>query len=193
MFNKKPKDSAERFGKLTAILSVLFIALVGVLAITYSFAAPKNDRAGGKFSTNGSSEAVSTESVNLYISPSSQRAPVGQEFTMAVWADTKGNPVTAVQANLEFDANRIEFLSVDSNSSAFSVEAQSTIDNGVVKIARGSFTPVNGNVFVANVKFRALSKTRSSQVSFAGGSQLINSNPIQDILEVTIPGSVTIR
>lgn len=193
MFNKKPKDSTERFGKTTAILSVLFIALIGVLALTYSFAAPKNGKGGRNVETTSSTAAVVADSVNLYLSPSSQKVPANQEFTVAVWVDSKANPITAVQANLEFDSNRMEFLSIDANDSAFSVQAQSTIEDGVIKIARGSFTPVQGNSFVANVKFRALRKTRSTQVSFANNSELISSDTIKNILEATNPGTVTIR
>lgn len=192
MFNKKPKDSAERFGRTTAILSILFIALIGVLALTYSFAAPKNGR-GGRNTTATNEVALVADSVNLYLSPSSQKIPADQEFTVAVWVDSKTNPVTAVQANLEFDSSKVEFLSVDANDSAFSVQAQSTLENGVIKIARGSFTPVQGNAFVANVKFRALRKTRSTQVSFANNSELISSDTIKNILEATNPGTVTIR
>lgn len=189
MPKKTQTDSAERFSRITAIVSVLFIALVGVLALTYSFAAPKNgggSRGGGRNST--------TSSVNMYISPSSQNVSVGDEFTAAIWVDVGSNYVNAVQANVSFDNSKLQYLSVDSSGSAFGLEAQTAIDGSTIKIARGNIgSSLTGNNYVATVRFRAVDSVRKSQLSFASGSAVINSEILQDVLEQTTKAQVTIR
>lgn len=185
MPKKLPQDSTERFSKITAIVSVFFIALVGVLAITYSFAAPKNGKGGG--------QGGNDNSVNMYLSPSSQRVSVGEVFSAAVWVDVGPSIVNAVQANVNFDSSKLQFVSVDPSSSSYDVEAQGVLEGDVVKIARGSFSGVTGSTYVASVNFKAIDKVRKTNIAFTDGSAVIDSGTILDILEKTTKSQISIR
>ena len=93
----------------------------------------------------------------------------------AVVRENSTDPVVSVQADLVFDTSKLECVSVDGASSAFSVQYQGACGAGTVSIARGTAgTTLTGTQTVAVVTFRAIA-TGSAAISFAPSSGLYRS------------------
>lgn len=121
---------------------------------------------------------VFAASASLSLSPASTSAIVGSSFNVGIYVNTGGNAVNAVQANLTYPANQLDFVSI-SSSAAFGVDAQSTGGGGSVTIARGAISPVSGNQLVATVRFKAKVSTGTATISFRSGSGVAsNGTPI---------------
>ncbi len=138
---------------------------------------------------------------SLSLSPASQTLAVGSNLSLEIRLNTGGQAVTAVSGFLDFDAARLEFVSVDSSTSSFSVKAEEILSGGQVKISRGQATPgVNSaSALVAKVNFKALS-SGTAPVSFAlttpgsGPSRVIKNDGLgTDILGGVTNGSYTIN
>jgi uncharacterized protein (DUF58 family) len=158
----------------------LFVALFAAIAayvILQAGAAPKNQPA-----------------VTLSLSPSTQRMQVGDSMTLSVRLNTNGQEVNAVQADFTYPSDKFEFVSTDSVGSVFSIEAQSTGGSGVVNIARGSTTPVNGSdLFVTNLNFRAIGSGRKIQIRFTDTSAVLRAADSFNILQKKLNGSYTVQ
>ena len=109
----------------------------------------------------------------LYLSPASGTFAQGDTISIDIYEDSGTDTVNAVQANLSYPDNLLNFTGITS-SSAFNVEAQSTGGNGSVQIARGATTPVSGNQLVATVRFTAAAGGQAN-ISFTSGSAVIRS------------------
>lgn len=180
--NSSPEENASR---VFTLLSVLVFAILGLVLVVNTFAAPGGNK--GK-PGNGSSSGPS-----LYILPSSQKVAVGDTIRAAVWVDTAGQNINTVQADVNYDTRYLEFIRVDTTGSAFGIDVQAANNNGLVQIARGSFNTVNGQNLVATVEFRATSKSRNAKLSFASSSAMVDSDTYQNILTTTKSATVSIR
>src|SRR5512135_625421 len=56
---------------------------------------------------------------SLSFSPSSSSLSVGQTFNVGIVANTGGESITAVTADLTYDASRLQLVSIDGTGSAF--------------------------------------------------------------------------
>jgi hypothetical protein len=133
----------------------------------------------------------------LYLQPGSGTYAVGETIGLDVRLKTDGKNVNAVQADLDYPARNLRYVSIEADGSAFSIEAEASGGNGRVSIARGSTTGVVGDVFVAKVWFEVLGvqgnkKNNSITVSFADTSMAVSSADNQDILKVKQSGQYTI-
>ena len=116
---------------------------------------------------------VFAASASLSLSPASTSAVIGSSFNIGIYVNTGGNNVNAVQANLTYPANQLDFVSI-SSSAAFGVDAQSTGGGGSVTIARGNIQPVSGNQLVATVRFKAKVSTGTATISFRDGTSVVS-------------------
>jgi hypothetical protein len=171
----------QHFNILAGLFFVLSFAVVTTLSAYVSLAA-KPQR--------------SLTTPNLSLSPSSQTVSAGTTLAVQIWADSGTNSVNAVQANLNYPIDKLNFVGIDTTNTAFGVEAQSTGGNGTVSIARGSTAPLSGKQLVATVKFTPLaatSKHRSSApVSFSTNTSLISNVSNADILAAKYGGSYSL-
>jgi hypothetical protein len=117
-------------------------------------------------------------------------------LTVQVWEDSGLSTINAVQANLAYPLSKLNLVKIDSTSTAFGVEAQSSGGNGVINIARGSTTPLSGKQLVATLNFTPLtstSKQRSTaSVTFTTGTALLSDVTNLDILAATYGGSYSL-
>lgn len=111
----------------------------------------------------------------------------GQTVTVYVKIDSGTNPVNAVQVNILYPANKLDFVSIDALKSAFDIQAENNGGGGIVKMGRGIIKPVSGEQLVATVNFRAQEATRLSELTIAPGSAIVRS-----IDNVNILGGVEI-
>jgi len=114
------------------------------------------------FGFNSSAALVgSVNQATLTLSPQSGTYNANDNFTVSIYLNTNGQNVVVVAAYLNYDKTHFQALSIDTNGSIFSFEAEKIIDsaNGKIKITRGIPTPgVNtSNGLVAKVNFKALS------------------------------------
>ena len=112
---------------------------------------------------------------NFYLSPASKSVSQGASFAVAIRVNSS-SPINAVQANLSYPADKLNFVSISSAGSAFALQVESSAGNGSVRIARGLIGTTSGDKLIATVTFRAKVNSGSAVVSFAGGTQAVNSS-----------------
>ncbi|HUC20437.1 MAG TPA: cohesin domain-containing protein, partial [Candidatus Polarisedimenticolaceae bacterium] len=88
---------------------------------------------------------------SLSISPSSGNYVIGSTFTVAVNEDSGQGAVNAVQADLSYDPAQLEFVGIDTGSSAFDIRAVESGGSGKVSMVRAKLhAPLNGNQLVGS-------------------------------------------
>ncbi len=112
---------------------------------------------------------------SLYLSPSGATVSQGATFTVFIRVNTGGAKVNAIQANLSYPADKLDFLWVGTGGTAFEITAEGFGGGGVVKIGRGTISAKSGDLLVASVAFKAKLSSGSATVSFAGGSAVVTS------------------
>jgi chitodextrinase len=131
----------------------------------------------------------------LSLSPSTSNVALGSNFTVTINADSTTTPVNAVETDLTFPTDKLQFVSVDTTTSAYGVAAVATGDNtnGTVTIGRGASggTTLTGVQQVAKVTFKALAPG-SAVVSFANSSALVESATNTDIVGTKNNGTYSI-
>src|SRR4051812_4159260 len=94
------------------------------------------------------STRAASGAATLSVVPSSMIVNNNTTFTVNVREDSGAATVNAVQANLTYPAASLELISIDTTTSAFPLEAQSTGGNGSISLARatnGGAPAVTGN------------------------------------------------
>jgi hypothetical protein len=134
-------------------------------------------------------------SATMSLTPSSATVAIGDTFSVDIYEDSGTQDVNAAKANLTYNANVLDYVSVTS-SSAFNVAAVTTGGGGTVTIDRGAFPAVTGNQLVATVYFRGKAGG-TTNIDFASGSAVLaNSGPTEvanhDILTSTSGGVYTV-
>lgn len=119
---------------------------------------------------------------SLYLAPASSTVNQESYLSVAIRVNTGGDKVNAVQANLSYPADKLDYISTSSSGSAFDVEAESSGGGGSVKIARGKVGTVTGDQLVATITFKAKLSSGSAIISFTAGSAVVRSSDSKDIL-----------
>jgi hypothetical protein len=171
---QKPKVGGESSGSRVPmwakLLLVLVVAVVGGYALNRAFA----------------------DSSSLYISPSSTTIQAGSNFTVAVRLTPVSN-VDGVLATITYNPSTLQFVSIDTSSSAFPASLVATGGNGKVDIQRGIFAPntVTTDSLVANVTFTALTATTSTPLTLTGNTtyqgNYLNPGIVSGTVTVTSP------
>jgi hypothetical protein len=151
-----------------------FLILVLVLGI-FSFVGIKPAHAGA----------------SLYLSPSSTNVYGGSTFSVSVRANTGGASVNAVQANLTYPADKLDFYGIGTGGTSFEITAEGSGGSGSIKIGRGTVSAKSGDLLVATVTFKAKPSSGSATVSFAGGSTVVSSSTNKSILSGSSGGTYT--
>jgi len=110
-------------------------------------------------------------STTLYLSPASKSVSQGATFNIQVRENSGSDGVNAVQANLTYPSDKMDFLSI-APGAAFEVQAENSGGGGNVRIARGTITPKTGDQLVATVSFKAKVSSGTGAISFAAGSEV---------------------
>ena len=176
-----PFKRAKPVNLAMAGLVVVVVAAVGISAVNSSHAARKPGGGGGGTPT----PSVAQSSAQLYLSPAKATAANGSNVTFQVRANSGTASVNAVEADLSYPADKLDFVSIDDSASAFSIKADGSGGNGTVKIARGSTTPVTGDQPVATVTFKAMASKGSAPLSFLSSSALVSNTTYKSIVSAT--------
>jgi hypothetical protein len=153
------KSKSSRTNKIVGVVAAFSVAIVGFTVFT----------------------SMAAGSATMYVTPSSGTYSPNATIAVAVRINTQGEDVNAVQADLTYNASRLEFQSIDTSGTAFGIEAVNTGGSGTVNISRGSITDVNGDVLVATVNFKVLNNAGSATISFAGTSAIVRTSDQVDV------------
>lgn len=130
--------------------------------------------------------------VRLYLMPASQALAPGATVRLAIRVDTGGEAVNAVQANVNYPADKFEFIRIDGGGSALGIAAESKGGGGSAQVARAALQPVSGDQLVATVVLRAKA-AGTAQVAWADGSSVLRASDSRNILSATTGGSYDIK
>lgn len=146
------------------------------------------------FATVGASLFISSMAAGetLYLTPSTSNISLGSNFTVTVRENSNTTPVNAVQADLTYDATKLQFVSISTTTSAFDLGLAPTGGGGNVNIVRTKTgASLTGDQIVATVTFRAIG-TGATPVSFTNVSEVLRTTDQANILEITTPATYTV-
>lgn len=130
---------------------------------------------------------------SIYLSPGSRSVSGGSSFSVSVRTNTNGESVNAVQANLSYPADKLDFVGISGGGSAFTIDAPSSGGGGGVSISRGVIGGVTGDKLIATVTFRAKAgATGVATVNVAGGSALVRASDQANVYSGGAGGNYTI-
>jgi hypothetical protein len=118
----------------------------------------------------------------IYLNPASLVVGANGTFTIDVRENSGTTAVNAVQANFTYPTSLLTFVSLDTTTSAFSIQAENSAASGQVKLGRGTTTAVTGDQLVGKVTFQAGATGGAANLAFNSGTALVNSTTNQDIL-----------
>jgi len=127
----------------------------------------------------------------LSLSPTSQTVSLNGNVAFTIREDSSTDSVNAVQADFTYDQTKLQFVSIDSTTTAFSIDAPSSGGNGNVSVVRGTTSSVTGSQIVAVVNFKAIS-LGSASLTFSGSSALVRSTDNANILAATNGATCTV-
>ena len=132
----------------------------------------------------------------IYLTPLTKSYPQGTTFTVELREDSGSQTVNAIQANLSYPTDKLDFVSIDTTGSAFTTQAQNDGGNGQIAIARGNTSAQTGNQLIAKITFRTKTVSGAASIPFVSGTQLVSNTTNKTILSslgATGGGSYTIQ
>lgn len=118
----------------------------------------------------------------VYLSPPSTNVQRDSEISVTVREDSGSTTVNAVAAKINYPADLLDFVSIDTTGSAFGISAVNNGGNGSIDIQRGSTTAISGDRLVATIKFHIKDTTGTATIKFTQGTALLNSTTNTDLL-----------
>lgn len=121
-------------------------------------------------------------SATLTLSPNSGSRNINTNFTVTIYENSGSDTVNAVQADLNYDSSKLQFVNLDFGNSAFDLAIVGSGGGGNVTIQRAKTgAPLAGSQIVAKITFKALVGSGTASVTFAGSSVLYRSTDNADI------------
>ncbi|MDF2460870.1 MAG: Cohesin domain [Candidatus Saccharibacteria bacterium] len=172
----KPLLKAATFDRpglnaLVVVIAITVAATVGYFGYQYTFAA-----AGAR----------------MYLSPSKANATPGGTVVVDVRANSGGTAVNAAQVNVSYPTDLLQYEGYDAQGGAFEVQAAVDDEPGVVRIARGTTTPVTGDIKLVSLRFSTKANGRAS-LKIQPSSALVRTSDATDSLVRYGSGTVTIK
>lgn len=101
----------------------------------------------------------------IYVSPGSLSVQNGDAFTVSLRINPAGT-VNGVKVTLNYSTSRLQYLSIDTSSSAFQVQLQQSISKGSITLQRGVLSSgISTDSLIAKIKFKALAGSGSTSLS----------------------------
>ncbi len=127
----------------------------------------------------------------LYLTPSSSTTALGSTFTVTVYENSGTDAVNAVEADLTYPSNLLQFVSSDPSTSPFTVQAANTAGNGTVTLSRGNQTALTGDQVVSVLTFKTVAIGQAT-IAFASSSALVRASDQANVLVGTTSGTFTV-
>lgn len=156
---------------MTAFIRKIFLGLLFLLLFTFF---PK-----------------SVHASTLTITPANGSIPLKGNFTVTVKLNTGADTVNAVSAYIAYPADKLDVSYINSNYSAFKIQAEQSSGGGMIKIGRGNISGVKGSsLTVASITFKG--KTLgSATLAFVGGSHSYSASGNNETLNLSASGGGT--
>ncbi len=122
------------------------------------------------------------EAATLYFSPSSGTYSKGSTLKVNVYTNTTGELINAIQANISYPKDKLQFLSISTSGSVLSIIAEKVGGEGTVRIAGGNTSAFSGSKFIAAVYFKVLASSGNATLSFLADSAVVKSADNQNAL-----------
>jgi hypothetical protein len=139
----------------------------------------------------GSARAVQSstiKSASLTMTPSTGSYAINATLTVTLYVNSGGNQINGVEADLSYNASQLQFLSIDTTSSAFNETAQGSGGSGSVSIVRLSTTSLTGSQVVASVSFTVLATASPSPITFSSSCHVIRTSDTRDLWDGVLSG-----
>lgn len=130
---------------------------------------------------------------SLYLSPASSSVAQGSSFSVSVRVNTGGDGVNAVQANLSYPVDKLDFLGISTYGTAFEIQAENTGGGGSIRIGRGHVGSVTGDQLVATITFKAKPSSGSATVGFTSGSAVVRTSDNKNIISGKSGGTYSFK
>ena len=129
----------------------------------------------------------------LTLSPSSGTYGEGKTFTVTVYENSGSSTVNAVQADLTYDQNKLQFVSLNADppTSAFAIKAAASGGSGAVTFQMGNITALSGNQVVGTITFKVkpLTSSTTGAINFKSSSAMqTNDTPSVDVWDGNTSG-----
>lgn len=132
----------------------------------------------------------------LSLSPASKSLTQGQTYSFQIRENSGTDTVNGVQANITYDASKLQYVGMSETASAFGLVVQTnSATAGLLQLARAvnpGDPPVQGDQLVTTVKFKSKVPSGSTTLSFAAGSQVASSVDNTNILGTTSGANLTL-
>jgi hypothetical protein len=130
---------------------------------------------------------------NISISPTSGGYAKNATISVRININTGGDNVNAAQVYLSYPQDKLQFQSISTSGSAFSIIAEKSGGGGVVSLAGGSSSPgFSGSKYIGLVSFKVLSDTGTATVQVRSDSQILRDSDNQNIFAGGNTASFTI-
>lgn len=142
-------------------------------------------------------DSNASQTAVLSITPATLSKTVGDEFTVDVVLDTKGNQVTGASVKLTYTNTALQLLSIEQPGTPF-MQLQSQSNPGDTNIAFISVhsDPVTGSGSLATLRFKALAPTNNTtaRISFDPDPTFTSVAGLDgtNVLSGTTPATVTV-
>jgi hypothetical protein len=122
--------------------------------------------------------------VDIAVVPSPVTVVAGDIFTLEVWVYPHGQQVDVVDADMTFDPDKLEVLSITGDPSALTEELYSAFDNGAGTLthSRGILvgTPPSTDFRLCAIEFSAKAATEQTPLTFTGLTNVFyGGNPVE--------------
>ena len=112
---------------------------------------------------------------SVYLSPSSASVAHGSNLTINLRINP-GTAVTVVQAVVNFDPAKLQYVSLDASASPFDTSVSKTIGSNSISISRAVLDPagVSGDSLVASITFMALPYSGNTSITVSSANAAFN-------------------
>jgi hypothetical protein len=132
-------------------------------------------------------------SSTLSFSPQSAVVTKDAPFRVSVYVNTGGDKVNALQADVAYPADKLQFLSISTSGTALTIFAEKSGGGGIVHLSGGTPSPgFSGNKLVATITFKALSDSGAASLAFTSDSAVLRDSDNTNILTAKGTASYTL-
>jgi len=183
---EEPQSSKPSYLRAPGHLLVVLLIFVFLIGVGVYIGGHKHNK------TLTQSDSVST-SPSYSMTTSASQPAVGSTVTVSVWEDSGSQATNAVEANISYPTDLLDFLAIDTNGTAFEIQAQSTGKDGQIVIARAHKGNLTGRQLVAKISFKVRDTSGAAKLTFAKGSALVSAVTNKNILSKNPDLNLTIK
>lgn len=129
----------------------------------------------------GTTGAYAADSATVHFD-STQPLQPGKDGRIEITIDSSV-PVNAAQLSITYPPSQFRVIAVDTQGSKFTIAAEESIQNGVVKLARGNVQPLTGKSLFATLVVRPLTGNASTDsFGYSSTDSLVMSAENENVL-----------